>query len=173
MSTDVTTPQPNDMTPVASPSWPMSRIVLLIVLAICLALLAFDQLSGRLPQKRAYEKLNANLLNDAPTEGQKPIGQNIVLLSPSGVHRLLGREPDSVESNAGKAAELMFDPEAAAEKKPAGGALEKPALVESYRFRGVLHSYTLRVSYLKGAVVRAPEKEQDSLILSGVKPVTE
>ena len=164
---------PDSQLPAAAPikrRMPLSRILLFALLAVCLGMLAFDNLAGRIPQHRAYVLLNERLLPDdkAKTDsvkGKGVIGKNVAWYSPDDVHKLLGRQPQRVVNNPAEARQLMHidgDPEA--DKNPV-----TPALVEIYRYPGALRSYYLRVSYAKPAVT----KGGPAYILSGLKTVTE
>jgi len=47
------------------------------------------------------------------------------------------------------------------------------ALVETYRFRGAVRSYMLRVAYFKGLSIKPGADEQEKLVLCSLLPYTE
>lgn len=146
-----TTPEPAPSSPSPEPAkakWPLSRTILLAILAVCLAALGFDYLAGRRAQEEAYRLLRSKLPNDSREAGGPVITEDKRLV-PEEVHKLLGREPDSVVNDPKQAAKLMQDQDAE------GGRGLIADLVEVYRFPGALQYYVVRVAYLKEAGTNA------------------
>ncbi len=137
-------PTPSPDVP-AKAKWPLSRTILLAILAICLAALGFDYFAGRQPQHTAFDNLNAKLPSEKKANDTGAMITKDELLSPDDVHKILDRSPDVTEEDPTKASELMRDEET-------GGApvIPPPAMVELYKFPGALRTYVVRVAYLKG-----------------------
>jgi hypothetical protein len=119
------------------PKWPVSRIVLLALLAVAIGLLAMDWTRGRMPRDRAYNLLadempaeEDNLPKGTAAPPAKAIGKNFEIWSVEKVHDLLQRAPDKTE------------------EQPAPNHIDT-ILTETYRFPGAFKSYLLVVVYNK------------------------
>ena len=63
-----------DSTPGGRKRWTLSRIILLPLLAVCLALFAIDVFHGRLPQSRAYNLILDKMPDRAAFDEEAPAG---------------------------------------------------------------------------------------------------
>jgi len=139
------TDSPTPLSPApAKPKCPLSRIILFSILAICLAMLAFDYFHGRNRQQHAYDLLKSKLPDESKPDKNTAVIVKDVVFTQDDVHKALG-DPDVSESDPQKIAILMRDAEGA------GGV--RPEMVEIYRFAGALRTYFVRVAYIKGVVV--------------------
>jgi hypothetical protein len=139
MPDEVTEPSHVASTPKAK--WPLSRIVLLALLAVAVGLLAMDWTRGRLPRDRAYDRLVAEMPaeeDDQPKGSVPPpqhaIGKDFEFWTTDKVHKLLGRTPDTTD------------------EKPAANHIDA-IMTETYRFPGAFKNYLLLVIYDKRAHV--------------------
>jgi len=121
--------------------WPVSRIVLLVLLAVAVGLLATDWLHGRIPRNRAYELLAAELPEEEDTQAKgtaappkHSISKDVEFCTIEKVHELLKRSPDATDS------------------KPNPNHIDT-IVTETYRFRGAFKTYLLVVEYDKRAHV--------------------
>jgi len=118
--------------------WPLSRIILLPLLAVCLVLFAVDWMNGRLPERRAYNLLLNEMKErqafdeDTPASDRPAISrEGKPQLTADDVHKLLGRVPDE------KAKALS------------GTGAGEDGFVEVYNYRGVFQNYPLKATYRK------------------------
>jgi hypothetical protein len=145
------TPSGTDLPPIepspkpAKPKWPLSRVILFTILAICLAMLGFDYFHGRRAQEKAFDLLKAKLPEEAKPEKATAAIVKDEFFTQDDVHKALGRDPDVTESDPKKAAMLVRDAEGA------GGV--RPDMVEIYHYTGALRTYIVRVAYIKGGSV--------------------
>src|ERR1700676_2828679 len=102
-------PQPPSPAP-AKPKRPLSRIILFSILAICLAMLAFDYFHGRNPQQQAFILLKSKLPEESEPDKTAAVIVKDILVTQDDVHKALG-DPDVSESDPQKAAILMRDAE--------------------------------------------------------------
>lgn len=139
-SADGAQPADAPLVPVKKP-WPLSRTILLAILAILLIMLGFDTLHGRMAKDKAYELLSSKYLPDDKAKAriqtaERPLADEI--------HKTMGRDPDRIEDNPAKAKQLMK--EALGDLGDYSVAADK---VETYRFAGALRAYVIRVAYKK------------------------
>jgi hypothetical protein len=130
----------------AKAKWPLSRTILLVILAICLAMLGFDLLHGRYAQQNAFELLKSKLPKETNPEKVTALIIKDEPLTVEEVHKIMGRDPDISENNPKKAAIMMRDVEG-----EAVGVPSQPDMVEVYRYAGALRSYVVRVAYRKAS----------------------
>jgi hypothetical protein len=122
--------------PVRRSSWTLSRIILLVVLALCVTMLGVDLVRGQWPLKRAKSKLLDAMAARSPAdEDEKPVRGKMISgdLSPltaDEVHKIIGRDPSQTVTKPAKL-----------------GANQE--IVETYDFPGVFRKYTLTCSYYK------------------------
>jgi hypothetical protein len=134
--------QPADTPPVpVKKSWPLSRTILLAILAVLLVMLGFDYFHGRMAKDNAYELLSSKYLPDDKSKARIQAAERP---QADDIHKTMGRDPDSVEDNPVKATQLMR--EALGELGDFSVAADK---VETYRFAGALRAYVVRVAYKK------------------------
>lgn len=123
--------------------WPLSRIVLLALLAVAIGLLAMDWTRGRMPRDRAYNRLVAEMPaeEDDKPKGTVPppqhaIGKDFEFWTTDKVHKILDRMPDTTDEK----------------QKPAPNQGDA-TVTETYRFPGAFKNYLLLVIYDKRAHV--------------------
>lgn len=155
-------PQPPSPAP-AKPKWPLSRIILFSILAICLAMLAFDYFHGRKPQQQAFILLKSKLPEESKPDKTAAVIVKDELVTSDDVHKALDRDPDIAESDPRRAAMLLRD-----EEGEGAGSL-RTDMVEIYRYTGALRSYVVRVAYIKGANLNGAP----SYVMNGLNAGTE
>jgi hypothetical protein len=155
--------QPAETSPApAKKSWPISRTILLAILAILLVMLGFDYFHGRAAKDKAYDLLTSKFF---PEGKSKAVIQRQDQVLADQIHQALGRDPDRVEDDPAKAARLMQD-----EDDEGGGGFGVVAdKVETYRFAGALRAYVVRVAYQKSKVADGQYTLSD--IKGGTEPL--
>jgi len=123
---------------------PLTWMILLPLLLVAIGMLASDRFRGLMPRNAAFELINNKLMHqqsdDSGGFGAGAGDKQSKPLTAEGVHELLGRQPDLVEV---KKANLngQSDPDVQME----------PIVVETYKFPGIIKSYTVVVTYLENA----------------------
>lgn len=129
--------------------FPLTWVILLVLLVAAVGMLASDIYRGRMPQNRAFELINSKLKQPATDEsdemgggmggprGGDQRGAQAKPLTIEAVHDLLGRQPDATEKlngnvNAQANSDVQLD----------------PLVVETYRFPGIFKAYEVVVTYL-------------------------
>ncbi len=114
-------------------------MILVPLLLVAIGALASDVFRGRMPQSKAFELVNNKLMHQQSDDsggfggmGGGRSSKESQPLTTEGVHDLLGRQPDLVEKKSGNINDEM-----------------EPIIVETYKYPGIIKSYSVVVTYLE------------------------